>query len=154
MSGVTRQFRVIGDHDDDLSLRVAFASDNGTEVNQHFGSTRALVIYRVNPERTAIESILEFEDIGKDEGETKLAAKLNALEGCIAVYCRACGASAVRQLIDMRVQPLKVVYDSSIKELLAGFQQELREGPSSWLARAIAQNGEGHTELFDSLDRP
>ena len=136
MTGVTRQFSVVGGQDE-LSLKIAFATDNGSTVNQHFGTAKSFAVYGINPDSFRLITIAEFEGYDADSADDKLAAKLAFLDGCLAVYCRACGASAVRQLLDRHIQPLKVSDESSIDELIRAFQRELNEGPSSWLAKAI-----------------
>ncbi|WP_339075258.1 NifB/NifX family molybdenum-iron cluster-binding protein [Teredinibacter turnerae] len=137
MTQLTRRFSVVGSRDEAVGLKIAFATDDGEFVNQHFGSSRSFVIYNITPDGSHIESIAEFGGIEDNQVDDKLIAKLEFLQDCIAVYCRACGASAIRQLLESQVQPLKVVEDTPIKALIKAFQRELQEGPSSWLARAI-----------------
>lgn len=134
-----RKLEVLGDHDAEL-LKVAFASSDRVAVDQHFGSARALVIYGINPEEAALLNVSEFGELEQNGNEDKLAIKLDLLEGCIAVYSRACGASAVKQLLARGIQPVKVTEGALIKDLLAQLQQELQQGPSSWLAKAVSRN--------------
>lgn len=137
MTQLTRQFSVVSNDDDGLGLKIAFATDDGTLVNQHFGSSKSFVIYSISPDASHLVSVAEFGSLEENQGDDKLAIKLEFLQECIAVYCRACGASAIRQLLESQVQPLKVVEDTPIKALIKAFQRELKEGPSSWLAKAI-----------------
>jgi nitrogen fixation protein NifX len=53
------------------------------------------------------------------------------------VYSQAVGASAVGQLKQRGIQPVKVTPGASVPDLLESLQEQLREGPSAWLARAI-----------------
>jgi nitrogen fixation protein NifX len=137
MASPTRQLQVLDAGDDGSLLKVAFASADREHVDQHFGSSRAFVIYGVNPQQARLLSLAEFGDQEQDGNEDKLVSKLGLLDGCIAVYCRACGASAVRQLLAIGVQPVKVAESARIAELIETLQAELREGPSTWLAKAI-----------------
>ncbi len=121
-------------------MKVAFASSDQKHVDQHFGSALEFVIYGINPDSKVLLSLAEFEAIGSDENEAKLAEKLAILEDCIAVYCRACGASGVRRLLDIGVQPVKVVEGALIEDLIDALQAELRQGPSSWLAKAMTKS--------------
>lgn len=132
-----RQLRLVTSCEDEPFLKIAFATDDGQQVNQHFGTTSSLAIYGVQPDSFRLLEAAEFDDQIHQQTDDKLKAKLDFLDGCIAVYCRACGASAVKQLIEKQVQPLKVVDDVLIKNLIKAFQRELSEGPSSWLAKAI-----------------
>ncbi len=58
------------------------------------------------------------------------------------MFCNACGAAAIRQLIEKNIQPIKVHEGYDIHQLLSELQQELKEGPSGWLARAMKQRDE------------
>lgn len=151
MSGPIRQLQVIGDEDDGTLLKVAFASADRELVDQHFGSSRSFAIYGVNPERVRLLSVAEFDESDQDGNEDKLASKLALLDGCIAVYCRACGASAMRQLMQAGIQPVKVAESSRIDELIEALQVELRQGPSTWLAKALRRAGPGSSQRIDTL---
>jgi len=149
---ITRQLRVLSDDSDIVMLRVGFASSDGHIVDQHFGSARAFAIYGLNPEQAYMESLVEFDTPDLDATEDKLMHKLALLNGCIAVYCRACGASAVRQLLAQNIQPVKVTDDTPIAELIEALQTELREGPSSWLAKAIRRNQGPNAARLDEIE--
>lgn len=151
MANPTRQLQVL-DNDDEVLLKVAFASSDRQTVNQHFGSSKSFVIYGVNPEALKLLSVVEFGELEQDGNEDKLITKLDLLDGCVAVYCCACGASAVRQLMAKNINPVKVTEGAHIEDLLAAFQAELREGPSSWLAKAIRRVNSGNdTKRFDAM---
>lgn len=155
MTGITRQLRVFdGDSGENL-LKVAFASSNREWVDQHFGSSQGFSIYGISADKVRLLTVAQFEEREQDGNEDKLLSKLELLDGCIAVYCRACGASAVRQLMAIGVQPVKVADAARIDELIADLQQELRAGPSAWLAKAIQraqvlQDSE-HSKRFDLM---
>lgn len=151
MASPTRQLQVLDGEDDGTLLKVAFASSDRETVDQHFGSSRSFVIYGVNPEHSQLLKVIEFGDLEQDGNEDKLVAKLELLEGCIAVYCRACGASAVRQLLAIGVQPVKVAEAARIDEMLESLQSELREGPSAWLAKAIQRTRGPDLKRFDAM---
>ena len=118
---------------------MAFTTTDRETVNQHLGSSLAIVIYGVNPERYQLLSIAEFdkECLTSDD---KLDSKFEVLDGCVAVFCRACGASAASHLVQLGIKPVKVAEGTLIQSLLEGIREELQAGPSSWLARAIDEN--------------
>ncbi len=149
---ITRQFTILSDEvSEDVLLKVGFCSSDGVMVDQHFGWASAIFIMGVNPDESHLLGMAQFGPI--EEGtEDKLVNKLALLDGCIAVYCRACGASAVRQLIDQGVQPVKVTEDTRIKDLIEALQEELRAGPSSWLAKAIQRNKSVDMSRFNEME--
>ena len=149
---ITRQLRVLSDDDDPVMLRVAFASSNGLVVDQHFGSAVAFALYGIGLHHASMETVAEFGPLEQNDTEDKLVNKLALLQGCAAVYCRACGASAVRQLLAINVQPVKVTDDTPISDLIAALQTELREGPSSWLAKAIKRHRTPGDGRFDEME--
>lgn len=149
---VTRQLRVLDDDGDSGLLKVAFATSDRKTVNQHFGSASSFAIYGVSPDRDRLLTVTEFGDLAQDGNEDKLATKLEMLSDCIAVYCRACGASAVRQLLAIGVQPVKVSEGAMISDLIAALQNELKEGPSNWLAKAIKRNQMEDNNRFDAME--
>ena len=119
----------------ETALKVAFASTDMKTVNQHFGAAAAFAIYAVDPEQAHLVEVVQFHDQrGAPEGgqnEDKLAGKIDALEGCVAAYSQAVGASAVSQLKGRNIQPVKVAPGAAIADLIESLQEELRSGPAA-----------------------
>lgn len=149
---ITRRLQVLDDSGDSNLIKVAFATSDRTEVDQHFGSALSFVIYGVGPDVSRLLQVSEFNDVAQDGNEDKLAEKFELLDGCIAVYCRACGASAVRQLLARGIQPVKVSEGAEISDMISGLQQELQEGPSAWLAKAIRRQQQVTPSRFDEME--
>jgi len=136
----------------EIALKVAFATTNMKTVNQHFGSAKGFVIYAVDPENFNLVEAAEFGGLNQDNEEDKLAEKINMLVGCAAVFSQAIGASAIRQLVAIGVQPLKVSEGSVIKDLLLSLQDQMRRGPSAWLAKAIERKKGSGMNHFDDME--
>lgn len=134
------------------SVLVAFASGDRRHVDQHFGAAEGFVIYAVGKHRYELVQAAQFGRLDMDGNEDKLAAKIAALAGCVAVYCQAVGASAIGQLKAQGIQPIKVAPETLISGLLRDLQRELREGPSAWLARAIEQRAPRAESRFDAME--
>ncbi|OQK15487.1 nitrogen fixation protein NifX [Methyloprofundus sedimenti] len=152
---LTRRMQVVHSEQEELSmstsLKVAFASTDMKHVNQHFGSAKSFAIYTLNPDKFEFLEAAQFGSLDQDGNEDKLAVKFDLLQGCAAVYCQAVGASAVKQLVALGIQPVKVNDDSPIEKLLDDLQSELRAGPSSWLARAIKQQSSDDPKRFNDM---
>lgn len=134
----------------DTSLKLAFATTDMLTVNQHFGSAKAFAVYAVNPDHAELLEATQFGELSQDGNEDKLAVKIQLLDGCAAVYCQAIGASAINQLIAKGIQPVKVHEGSKITDLIVDLQNELKAGPSSWLAKAI--NKQKNAAEFNRFD--
>jgi nitrogen fixation protein NifX len=134
------------------SLKVAFATTDMKTVDQHFGSAQSFAIYAVDMDNQQLLEAAEFGKLEQDGNEDKLAAKISMLDGCAAVYCQAVGSSAARQLMAKGVQPVKVAEGSVIAELVKALQEELRQGPSAWLAKAIKSQMSPEAGKFDAME--
>jgi nitrogen fixation protein NifX len=136
----------------DTAVKVAFASTDLKQVNQHFGAAESFAIYAVDMEKTELLEVVQFGALAMDGNEDKLVAKIAALEGCIAVYTQAVGASAVGQLKRRGIQPVKVTPGAAVCDLLESLQEQLREGPGAWLARAIESQKPADPGRFHDME--
>lgn len=137
----------------ETAVMVAFATSDMMQVDQHFGAAQSFAVYALDPERARLVEAVQFGQGAMDGNEDKLAAKISALEDCIAVYCQAVGASAVNQLRAKGIQAVKVSSGSEIRELIEALQEELRAGPSAWLARAIELQQPRNSRRFEDMEQ-
>lgn len=124
-------------------LRVAFASDDRTTVNQHFGAAVGFAIYALDGERCQLVELAEFPPQSMDGNETRLPAKITALTGCAAVYCLAAGGSAVKQLLGAGIQPMRLDEGVRIESLLKQISGAIKDGGIPWVDKALRKNGDG-----------
>ena len=147
-----RQLKLVStDQRDADAIKVAFASSDRRRVNQHFGAAEGFAIYRVTRSGYVLLEVTEFGRLDMDGNEDKLGAKIESLDGCIAVYCQAVGASAIGKLRAHGVQPIKVAAETLISTLLHALKRELRDGPSAWLQRAMDQQTPRSESRFDAM---
>lgn len=152
---LTRRLNIVPDTDEEkfmqTALKIAFATTDMETVNQHFGSAKSFAVYAVDMEEAHMLEAAEFGVLNQDGNEDKLSVKMDLLDGCAAVYCQAVGGSAINQLIARGIQPLKVHEGSKIKDLIVDLQNEMKAGPSSWLAKAINQNKGPDPDRFNKM---
>lgn len=134
-----RKLRVLENEGDTgrRALQVAFATSDLKHVDQHFGSAERFAIYRVEADRVTLSQVAEFGSQLQDGNENKLLEKFVLLDGCAAVYSQAIGPSAVRQLLGLGIQPMRVAEGSSISALLSVLQQEIASAAPGWVSRAL-----------------
>lgn len=151
-----RRMRIVDSNEErtlmEAHLKIAFATDDMQHVNQHFGSAKTFVIYAVDPDGHELIEVAEFGKLEQDGNEDKLTAKIGLLDGCAAVYCEAMGASAIRQVLAAGIQPVKVCRGRMIADLLEEMRNELRTGPSAWVAKAIARQAPPDTGKFAYME--
>ncbi|WP_230411716.1 NifB/NifX family molybdenum-iron cluster-binding protein [Denitromonas iodatirespirans] len=119
-------------------LRIAFATTDRQRVNQHFGAAEAFAIYEVAPGRASFVALGEFAAEAMDGNEGKLAAKVDFLAGCHAVYTMAIGASAIKQLLSRGIQPIRIGELDAIPVLLEELSDAMRDGGVAWVDKAMA----------------
>ncbi len=128
-----------------MTVKIAFATSDRKAVNQHFGAAESFAIYAVGESETRLIEVAEFMETEMDGHEGKLAAKVELLGDCAAMYCNAVGASAIQQLLAASIQPMRVDEGTLIDELLCGLQKNLVSDPPVWLAKHLKkQAGTGN----------
>lgn len=127
-----------------MTVKIAFASSDRRAVNQHFGAAEAFSIYELDGHESRLIEVAEFIETAMDGHEGKLAAKVDLLGDCAAVYCNAVGASAIQQLLAKSIQPMRVDEGTAIDELLSGLKKSRLNEPPVWLAKHLKkQSGSG-----------
>ncbi len=132
-------------------LKIAFASNDRARVNLHFGGADSLVVYDVSPGRADLVGVGQFvkaDNVGHDvrtglenTAQDKLAAKLEFLKDCTAVYAANVGASAIRRLMIAGIQPIIVDEGHDIVDLLNEVSLAICCGGLPWVERAVAKAG-------------
>jgi nitrogen fixation protein NifX len=130
-------------------LKIAFASNDRTTVNLHFGGAESLVLYDVSPGRADLLGVGEFiksENLGDavrkgltDTVQDKVLAKLDFLKDCHAVYAASIGVSSIRRLMGQGIQPIIVEPGHEIMDLLNEVSLGLVYGGLAWIEKAKAK---------------
>jgi nitrogen fixation protein NifX len=126
-----------------MTVKIAFATSDRRAVNQHFGAAESFAVYEMGEHETRLIEVAEFIETAMDGHEGKLAAKVDLLCDCAAVYCNAVGASAIQQLLAKGLQPMRVDEGTLIDDLLAGLQKNLVNDPPVWLAKHLKKQSGG-----------
>ncbi|MBU0654709.1 MAG: nitrogen fixation protein NifX, partial [Gammaproteobacteria bacterium] len=112
----------------------------------------SFAIYAISPDGAQLVEATQFGKLAMDGNEDKLDTKIKVLAGCVAVYSQAVGASAVAKLKAANIQPVKVSAGAEIAALIEALQDELRQGPTAWLAQAIKRMQGPSAARFDSME--
>lgn len=133
-----------------FKLKVAFATRDRHHVDQHFGMAKCVLIYGVSDEHWSLMEAIEYPTINENTHD-KLPARISDLEECSAIYCNACGAAAIRQLLAHDIHPVKVSEGANIHLQIADIQEELKGQPMGWLARALKRT-ERKSRVTEQVD--
>ncbi len=133
-------------------MKVAFATQDLTRVDAHFGWARHLMFYEVSPEGYRYLRLRNFGSLHQDGDDQKLTAKLRALKGCDLVFVSAVGAMAHARLVRQGVHAVEMFAGRPIDEALEKLQWVLRSRPQPWLRRrmqAERRSASGRDKLGD-----
>jgi nitrogen fixation protein NifX len=150
MSVVVRRFRLVGSEAERASpdasdartrVRVAIASQDGKNLNAHFGYARRLLVYDVTLRtRRFVESIeVPVTDSPDCEVEepNRIRLKVDALAGCHVVFALAIGPPAAARIIGAGIHPIKVPAPEPISTVLGSVQSMLKGVQPAWLTQIL-----------------
>ncbi|MBF0460901.1 MAG: nitrogen fixation protein NifX [Magnetococcales bacterium] len=101
--------------------QVAFASDDRTHVNQHFGVASGFCIHAIAPETARLIEVLHC--VGAETHQDRVGERIALLEGCQLLFCVAVGDAARRQLLAAGITALVVEQGTAIASLLPKLQE-------------------------------
>lgn len=108
----------------------------------------------MTPDKAALVGVAKFAEESMDGNEGKLAAKVDFLEGCAAVFVLAIGASAIKQLTAKGIQPIRINEVDTLDDLLRDICTAIGEGGVAWIERAIAaQARTGSGDRFATMEK-
>jgi len=116
------------------SIRVACASNNGEELDGHFGSCERFLIYQVSPAELRLIDIRPT--LEADHAEDRNVARAELIRDCQVVYVQSIGGPATAKVVRAGVHPVKVGAGGTAASTLLQLQQALNS-PPPWLARAM-----------------
>ncbi len=121
-------------------MRVAFATKDMKNINEHFGWAKQFAIYDINKDGFELSEIVKTQEDKEGEIE-KIMSKVNALEGVSILYCEAIGPTAAAKVIHNKIHPIKISEPKSIEDAAKELVVMLNGNPPPWIKRIIAKEG-------------
>lgn len=129
-------------------MKIAFATTDGVNVDEHFGRAGTFAIYDLKRDGYVFKEMRKFAH-GRDSAveETKgmgkthddlLEKKVNRLADCKIIYLTEIGGPSASRLIKRGIMPIKVKDVVSIKESLEKLFEKINTSPPPWLRKAIS----------------
>lgn len=133
-------------------MKVAFATEDGSHVDAHFGWAKSIAVYDVTPDGYCFVTAFEFAgNLQEDGNEDKLLPKLEALQDCAILYVAAIGGSAAARVVAKNIHPVKVAETQSIDDILLRLQTVLSGTPPPWLRKALNKGRERVLDFEDEV---
>jgi nitrogen fixation protein NifX len=124
-------------------MKVAFATQDLHTLDAHFAGARNLAIYDVTPDGHRFLEAIRFDQVSGqdgmhgDEGHDRLAARVEALDGCALLFVLAIGGPAAARVVAKRIHPVKLPRPEPIGDILGRLQTMLNGTPPPWLRKAL-----------------
>jgi nitrogen fixation protein NifX len=133
-------------------MRIAFASNDGKNINEHFGSTKQFFFFDVGPDFATPygKAVVGW---AKDDHEHKLMSRVNAVDGSTLMYCAQIGGPAAAKLVARHIHPLKARPEQTIESAISELQQALSKPRlPPWLRIAAGLKAPELPALEETLD--
>lgn len=115
-------------------MKIAFASSNGENIDQHFGWSKQFYLYEVTKESSEVLSIIDSWDEPEGEKE-KLNYKIGTIHEADIMYCTQIGPTASKMIQASGVHPVRVAENETIIDAITKLQDMLNGAPAPWLLR-------------------
>lgn len=127
------------------SIRVAFASNKGEELDGHFGSCSRFLIYQVSAiEMCLIETRNCNEAEARDDKNTFWAS---LIKDCEVLFVASIGGPAAAKVIRAGVHPIKYPDGGNAREHIKKLQDVFVKAPPPWLAKAMGHDDQARVRF-------
>ncbi|NOY64810.1 MAG: nitrogen fixation protein NifX [Nitrospirae bacterium] len=128
-------------------MKVAFATTDGINVDEHFGRAGMFAIYEVTRDGYQFVEIRKFAE-GRDTAveetraqgqihEDMVQKKVDRLADCKIIYLTEIGAPSAARLAKKGIMPVKVKEVVTIEDSLKNLVDTLRTSPPPWLRKEM-----------------
>ncbi|MCK9893241.1 nitrogen fixation protein NifX [Frankia sp. AgB32] len=117
-------------------LKIAFATSDGTAVDQHFGWCQRFDVYEVGPTGSRLLE-RRLLDAASDDEEGKIESRLAAVLDCVILNISDIGGTAAARVVKAKIHPVKVAKGTSVEDLLARYISTLAGTPPPWLRKVM-----------------
>jgi nitrogen fixation protein NifX len=119
------------------SVRIACASNDGINIDGHFGSCSQFMIYQVSADEARL---IDVRDTGIPDGlevDDKNVFRAELIQDCQVLYIASVGGPAAAKIVKLGIHPMKLPGIESIAEIIAQLQTVIAGTPPPWLAKVM-----------------
>ena len=125
---------------EELSIKVAVASNSAEQLNGHFGSCIRYLIYQLNT--TELKLIDIRSALAADFSDDRNGYRADLIKDCDIGYFVSVGGPAAAKVIRAGVYPIKEISGGEAREVLSKLQQVMQKSPPPWLAKILGMSPE------------
>lgn len=124
------------DGDMPRSFRVAVASNEGEQLDGHFGSCLRFLVYQVSPSEVRLVDVRPT--LSADLTDDKNSARVKLIADCRLMYVVSIGGPAMAKVIKADIHISQHADGGPARQTLAALQGVLAGSPPPWLAKVIS----------------
>ncbi len=119
------------------SVRIACASNDGINVDGHFGSCSRFMVYQVAGDEARLIDVRNT-DIPDDlDVEDKNLFRAELIQDCQVLYIASVGGPAAAKIVKLGIHPIKLSGIAPVNEVIGQLQNVIAGTPPPWLAKVM-----------------
>jgi nitrogen fixation protein NifX len=119
------------------SVRIACASNDGINVDGHFGSCSQFLIYQVSADEARLIDIRDTDIPDGLDVEDKNVFRAELIKDCQVLYIASVGGPAAAKIVKLGIHPMKLPGVEAIAEIIDQLQTVIAGTPPPWLAKVM-----------------
>jgi len=119
------------------SVRIACASNDGINVDGHFGSCSQFMIYQVSADETRLIDIRSTDVPSGLEVDDKNLFRAELIQDCQVLYVASVGGPAAAKIVKLGIHPMKLPGIETIADIIDQLQTVVAGAPPPWLAKVM-----------------
>lgn len=130
------------------SIRVACASNSGSNIDAHFGSSSRFLIFQLSPDELRLVDIRTPGAVDPDDDKNVVRAKL--INDCQVLYTISIGGPAAAKVVRSGLHPIKLPHGGDAVTVLQRLRETISHNPPPWLAKVMGMNPEERIRYKDN----
>ncbi len=138
------------------TMKVAFATHDLHHVDAHFASARTFMLFEVSADHHTLLEAVQFDSVSDEDGvhaaedgEDRLSAKIEALDGVALLFVRAIGGPAAARVVRRMVHPIKLSEPEPISQVISRVQAMMKGSLPPWLRKVMQRVDAGPARFVD-----
>jgi nitrogen fixation protein NifX len=119
------------------SIRIACASNDGINVDGHFGSCSQFMIYQVSAGEARLIDVRNTDIPDGLEVDDKNVFRAELIQDCQVLYIASVGGPAAAKIVKQGIHPVKLSAVNAIADVVEQLQSVIAGTPPPWLAKVM-----------------